>query len=240
MSTPAPTATTTTTPSKFLRAIMLPYADQQTLLNIYKFPVVDSGDVVDMHGNINNLASTKQLARSTGATFGGTFVSLSAIQQYAPVIKSNGGTQIGYDLEKSLSPTTELANPVASMTTASNIAHKNGLKFMCVPSKQLTKTYAMQFAKVCDVYNLMVQALESNPSTYSNFVHSMTATIKAAHPGILVIAETSTERGTVQQMEQSFASVADVVDGSASWYAADSTGLTALRTYLSWFVSHYG
>jgi hypothetical protein len=175
--------------------------------NIYK-PVLDSDDIVDMHTNINNLQSAKALAQSKGACLGGSFFSLSAIRQYAPTIKSNGGCQVGYDFENSKTPSSELADPVGSMTTAAKIAHNNGLKLMVDAGRAYTTKYAAQFAKVADVYNIQAQALESTPSSYISYVKSETSIIKTAHPGMPVIAETSTARGTVSQMEQCFAGVA--------------------------------
>jgi hypothetical protein len=55
-----------------------------------------------------------------------------------------------------------------------------------------------------------------------------------------VIAETSTNKGTLAQLEQDFSSVADVVDGSTTWYASNSQGYTELSQYVTWFVNHYG
>jgi hypothetical protein len=124
------------------------------------------------------------------------------------------------------------------MTTASKIVHNNGLRFMCDASHKLTDQYYNSFAKVSDVYNIQSEAFSGNPSAFSTYIHGITAKLKAAHPGMPVIAETSTNRGTLSQIEQDFSSVADVVDGSTTWFG--SSGLTELQQYLNWFVQHYG
>jgi hypothetical protein len=227
-----------TTNYKLLRAKMLSYVSQSLQTNIYK-PVLKLQDFVDMQRNVNNLAAVKTLAQSKGVCFGGSFFSLSAIKQYAPIIKQNGGCQVGYDLESGTgnTPTAELANPVGSMTSAANIAHSNGLKLVVDSSRALTTKYAAQFAKVADLYNIQAQALESTPSSYISYVKNEAAIIKAAHPGMPVIAETSTTRGTVSQMEQCFAGVAPYVDGSATWFSSDTTN--QLQQFITWFAQRY-
>jgi hypothetical protein len=219
---------------------MLTSSDQNILLSIYS-PVTDLGDYVLMHPSQSNIAFASQL-KSKAGNMGVEYISLSNIKANAPFLKSKGVTFISYDLEANLSPSSDLANPVSSMQQAANVTHNNGLAFMADPSHLLTDKYYSSFAKVSDLYNLQAQAFQSNPSTYSTYVHNTIPKLKSAHPGMPVSVETSTERGamTAAQMAQAFSLVADVADGSSSFYINDNDSLTTLKNYLTWFVNHYG
>jgi len=223
--------------SKFLVPIMRMQADQNMLLSIYR-PATKPGDYVLMHPDDSNLAYASQL-KSAAGNMGVEYFSLSGIEANAPTLGPKGVTFISYDLESIYSPSSDLANPVISMQTAAAVTHKYGLLFMSSPSRLLTDKYYYSFAKVSDIYQLQAQAFESNPSNYSTYVHNTIPKLKNAHPGMPVSVETSTARGTVFQMEQCFSLVADVVDGSSSWYTDDSAGYTALEQYLRWFVTNY-
>jgi hypothetical protein len=223
---------------KYLVPIMQTYSVQTTLLSIYT-PVTDLGDQVMMHPSDPNIAYASKLKPAAG-NMGVEYVSLSNIIANAPVLKSKGVTFISYDLEANLSPSSDLIDPVASVQTAAAITHQYGLKFMADPSNLLTNKYYSSFADVSDLYNLQAQALESDPSAYSAYVHQIVPKLKNAHPGMPVSVQTSTERGSLSQMKRCFSLVADVADGSTSWYANDIDSLTALNQYLTWFVINYG
>jgi hypothetical protein len=229
---------TTGSVSKFLVPFMRTQADQNILLSIYT-PVIDTGDYVLMHPSDSNIAYASQLKPAVG-NMGVEYFSLSDIEANAPILGSKGVTFISYDLEANLSPSSDLANPEHSMQKAAVVTHKYGLQFMAAPSHILTDEYYSSFAKVSDLYNLQAQAFESNPSRYTAYVHSTISNLKSVHPGMPVSVETSTALGTVSQMEQCFSLVADVADGSSTWYTDDAVGYTALQQYLNWFASHYG
>lgn len=225
--------------AKVLRVVQLAYISQSAQTNMYK-PVLDNrGDYVDMHGNIKNLQAAKALAQSTGACLGGSYFSLADMQKFAPTIKQNGGCEIGYDLESQYSPASEVANPVASMTQAAQIAHSNGLLLFVDSSRALTAqgNNAAGFAKVGDLYNLQTELLTGRPTDFVSFVKKWTPIIKAAHPGIPVFAEVSTNRGTLAQMKQDTNAVISIVDGMDSWFG--SSTLTQLQNYLNWYENTY-
>jgi hypothetical protein len=223
--------------AKVLRVVQLAYISQSAQINIYK-PVLDNrGDYVEVHGKIDNLASTKNLAQATGACLGGSFFSLADLQKYAPIIKQNGGCEIGYDLEKEYSPAAEMADPVGSTTKAANIAHSNGLLLLIDCSRPLTAQYAATFAKLGDIYNLQTELLTGRPTDFINYVKTYTPIIKSAHPGIPVLAEVSTNRGTLSQMKQDTTGVISIVDGMDSWFG--SSTLTQLQNYLNWYENTY-
>jgi hypothetical protein len=241
----APTRTNMASPSdttqsdgKYLVPLMKTSSNQDTLLSIYR-PVTDLGDFVLTKPSDANINFALQL-KSAAGNMGVEYFSLAAIKGNAAEDKSEGVTFISYDLEKGLSPPSDLINPVSSMQEAASVTHQNGLAFMADPSRSLTDEFLSSFAKVSDLYNLQAQAFESNPSQYSTYVHNTIPKLKNAHPGMPVSVETSTSTGTVSQMEQCFSLVADEADGSYTFYTNTNAGFTALKEYLTWFVGHFG
>ena len=237
--------TSNTAVGKFLQAIMRNGGDQQALANMYK-PYMNVGDIVAMFPNTNNLNYAKQLIASsttTGASYLGVqYFSLADIKANAPTLKSKGVSIVGYDLEKVYSPASDLANPVASMTTASNIAHQYGLKLECVPANiDNINQYMSSFAKVSDIFQIQSEWIANNPTKFSNYIHNLVPKLRTAHPGMPIIAQLTTNLGTtLDQMKQDTISTSDVIDGYTSWYNNDQAGRTKLTSYMNWFVQHYG
>ena len=93
------------------------------------------------------------------------------------------------------------------------------------------------FAKLGDIYNLQTELLTGNPTGFINYVKTYTPIIKAAHPGIPVFAEVSTNRGTLSQMNQDTDGVISTVDGMDSWFGSDT--LTQLQNYINWYENKY-
>jgi hypothetical protein len=237
--------TSNTAVGKFLQAIMRNSGDQQALVNMYK-PYMNVGDIVAMFPNTNNLNYAKQLIASsttTGASYLGVqYFSLADIKANAPTLKSKGVSIVGYDLEKVYSPASDLANPVASMTTASNIAHQYGLKLECVPANiDNINQYMSSFAKVSDIFQIQSEWIANNPTKFSNYIHNLVPKLRTAHPGMPIIAELTTNLGTtLDQMKQDTIMTSDVIDGYTSWYNNDQAGRTKLTSYMNWFVQQYG
>jgi hypothetical protein len=242
---PQQLSTTNTVVGKFLQAIMRNSGDQQELVNMYK-PYMKVGDIVAMFPNTNNLNYAKQLIASsttTGAShLGVQYFSLADIKANAPTLKSKGVSIIGYDLEKVYSPASDLANPVASMNTASNIAHQYGLKLECVPANiDNINQYMSSFAKVSDIFQIQSEWIANNPTKFSNYIHNLVPKLRTAHPGMPIIAELTTNLDTtLDQMKQDTILTSDVIDGYTSWYNNDLAGRTKLTSYMNWFVQHYG
>jgi hypothetical protein len=239
-------STSNTAVGKFLQAIMRNGGDQQALVNMYK-PYTKAGDIVAMFPNTNNLNYAKQLIASSTTTNGASYLgvqyfSLADIKANAPALKSKGVSIVGYDLEKVYSPASDLANPVASMTTASNIAHQYGLKLECVPANiDNINQYMSSFAKVSDIFQIQSEWIANNPTKFSNYIHNLVPKLRTAHPGMPIIAELTTNLGTtLDQMKQDTILTSDVIDGYTSWYNNDQAGRTKLTSYMNWFVQQYG
>jgi hypothetical protein len=212
-----------------------PAAIQTQLVDLYK-PYLKSTDYLLTHPNDNNWNYALELpAENKGVEY----FSLAEIQANAQLLKAKGANFVSYDLEDPYTPASELVNPVNSMQMASQILHQNGLKLAAAPSHKLTDTYYASFAPLVDIYILQSQAFQSDSSQYKSYVNSIVPKLRAAHPGMPIIAELSTARGNLQNMMESFSSVANIVDGVTSWYANRPDALAQLNQFLSWFQQNY-
>jgi hypothetical protein len=207
---------------------------QPHLVDLFQ-PFLRSTDYLITHPDYVNWNFAMMLPGVKGVEF----FSLAQIQANAAILKAKGATFISYDLETSYSPANETSDPVASMRQASVIAHENGLKLIAAPSHLLTDKYYSAFARVADVYILQAQAYQSNSSQYKSYVDSIVPKLRASHSGMPVITELSTARGDLKNMEQSFSSVASIVDGVTSWYANRPDALAQLNQFLGWFEMNY-
>lgn len=213
--------------------------DQQMLVDNYK-PHVKPGDFALSHPNAQNFDKyTKQLAPP--ATPGVQYFSLAEIQSNAASLKSRGAAIVSYDLESEYSPAGDLANPVASVKAACDTLHANGLLCMATPSRALTTQIGGQIAPYLDVYNIQAQALQANgcQTGYKSYVVDMVGKLKVANPDLLVASQVSTSRGTLENMKECFAAVADVVDGANNFYSNDQAGFDSLFGFVEWFDDTY-
>ena len=112
---------------------------------------------------------------------------------------------------------------------------------MASPSRALTTQYGVQLAPFLDVYNIQAQALQDNgcQTGYQSYVEDMYRKLKAANPNLLVTSQVSTSRGTLDNMKECFAAVADVVDGANNFYSNDQEGFDKLRGFVEWFDNTY-
>jgi hypothetical protein len=220
---------------KILVALMkATYSNQPELVNLYK-PYIRSTDYVKMKPNTNNLNYAFQLVGMKGVEY----FSLSEIKNNVATLKSKGINFISYDLEKSYSPSSDMADPVSSMRQASNVVHNFGLKFVAAPSHILTDKYYSKFAPLADVYDLQAQAFQPNPSSYQNYVDGIVPKLKTAHPGMPVITELSTNKGDLQNMKRAFSLVAGRVNGVVIWYSNTSEDINQISKFLAWFQQNY-
>ena len=210
--------------------------DQNMLVNLYK-PNMKAGDIALSHPNAENFDQyTKQLPGP-----GVQYFSLAEITANAAALKARGATIISFDLEPEYSPAVDANNPPAAIKAACEVIHANGMKCMASPSRALTTQYGVQLAPFLDVYNIQAQALQDNgcQTGYQSYVEDMYRKLKAANPNLLVTSQVSTSRGTLDNMKECFAAVADVVDGANNFYSNDQEGFDKLRGFVEWFDDTY-
>jgi hypothetical protein len=203
-----------------------PYPDQQKLVDMYK-PYLKSSDYVVTFLGARNLDSAEKLPGFKVAAFASVSDVKDAITLYKDRID-----YIGYDIENSLSPQSDLDDPVLAVKTASEALHNNGMKLVLAPSGKLTDIYGEQFAQYVDVYNLQYQAYQTDPAIYKSKVISMAEKLRKANPSIVVITQVSTLRGSVQNMQETFYSVKDNVDGVTMFYGLTEGNFTAITEFL--------
>lgn len=220
---------------KYFVAIMRVNPDiQKDLLKIY-MKYLDNDDKVLSHPNETNLGYTMLLPGEHGVQY----FSLDKIRANAASLRTRGVEIISYDLEKGLSPVKDLLNPVVSVKAASDVVHKNKMKLMLSPSRDLTSLYGAQFAKIVDIYNIQAQSLQPKPTVYRSFVEQIVKELRSDNPAILISAQVSTARGSLNSMKNSISSVTDIVDGVTSWYSLDPKGLNKLERFIKWFSENY-
>jgi hypothetical protein len=230
--TTAVTATPTTDP--IIGALLRPkYLFPQSLTNMFK-QYVDSNDVV-----FNGL--WKKYSDQLPGFKATSYVSLAAIQTYAPILRSFGIQIVGYDLERAFSPAADLSNPIGYTIAASNTAHKYGLLFMALPGYPSGRdtNYAARVAPYCDYYVIQAQAATNDPDTYQKFVTMMANAVHNGNPNTKLITQMNADLGTVQQMELDFTGVANVVRGVVVAFTT-TTPVDHLNQFFSWLHSTHG
>jgi hypothetical protein len=221
--------------TKYFVAIMrADYNDQDDLLETYR-SYLDDGDIALSHPHEENLDNTMQLPGQHGVQY----FSLSEIRLNVSSLRAQGVDIVSYDLEKENASYHELKDPVASVRAASELVHRNNMKFMVSPSMMLTADFGTQFAPFVDIYNIQAQSLQSRPDEYNDFVEQTVRDLRLANPEISISAQVSTARGSLEGMKKSIASVIDIVDGTSSWYTDDRQGLNRLNSFLKWFNDNY-
>jgi hypothetical protein len=221
--------------AKFFVAIMrADHSNQHGLIDLYGSYLNDD-DIALSHPNEENLQNTMQLPGKHGVQY---FL-LSEIMLNVTSLKAQGVDIVSYDLEKENASYNELKDPVASVKAASEVVHKNNMKFMISPSIKLTADFGTQFAPFVDIYNIQAQSLQSRPNEYNNFVEQTVRELRSANPEISISVQVSTARGSLEGMKKSIMSVIDIVDGTSSWYTDDRTGLNKLGGFVKWFDNKY-
>ena len=213
------------------------YPNQQALVNMFK-KYLDSNDYIfGANGDLQN-------ANLLPGSKIGTWTSLAKIQANAPTLKSKGITILGYDLEQALSPPSELSNPVGSMKSASDTAHKYGLLFVAIPGYPfVTPSYASQFAPFADIFVIQAQGWESThigAQSCQQRIGDMSNAIRAANPNTVIIIQLSTmaSLGTVSDMEQCTSAISNMIDGVEANYGLTSDQVILLDQYYNWLVNN--
>jgi hypothetical protein len=233
---------------KYFMATMLQYVDTNSQVNMYK-PYMILSDKARIHVGLNKQVTNAQLdgLLSLPGSHGMEYFSLAEIKANAPLLKAKGIEFIDYDLEPGTghSPSSDLADPVASIRAASKAAHDNGLLFQCSPSKKITTDYGAQLAQYCDQYHIQAQSLQGSPSQYESFVKSIVAKLRQNNPDIVISVQLSTQRESasgmslLETMKHDFARVADDVDGVSLWFANNDSSLNIVESFAKWFDANY-
>ncbi len=236
------------TANKYFMATMLQYVDINKQVDIYK-PSMKSSDKARIHVGLNQKVTDAQLKglMSLPGSHGMEYFSLAEIKANAPLLKSKGIEFIDYDLEPGSghSPSSDLANPVASIKAASKAAHDNGLLFQCSPSRKITTDYGAQLAPYCDQYHIQAQALQGSPAQYESYVKSTAAKLRQNNPDIVISVQLSTQRESASGMtlletfKHDYARVADYVDGITLWFSNNDSSLNVVESFAKWFDANY-
>jgi hypothetical protein len=210
------------------------YPNQQSLVDMYK-KYLDSSDYI--FGASGDLKNANLLPGSKV----GTWNSLADIQTNAPTLKSKGITILGYDLEKALSPSSDLSNPVGSMKSAADIAHKYGLLFAAVPGYPfVTPSYASQFASYANIFVIQAQGWETTHSgsqSCQQKIGDISNAIRSANVNTIVIAQLSTTTGTISDMEKCTFFISNMISGVEANYGLTSDQVTLLDQFFASFVA---
>jgi hypothetical protein len=220
--------------SRFLIATLRTHVeDQQGLLGLYSEYLEIPSDISLSKPDDSNLGYTMQLAGQHGVSY----FSVEEIEQNAERLKLSGIDVIEYNLEESYSPSSDLRDPVGAVREAYDIAHKNGLKLILTPSMDLTNAHASEFAQSTDYYNIMALELQSagQYAVFHDHVVSAVEKIREQSPDLIVTAELTTVRGSLEDMKRNCAAALPHVDGYSIWYSNDTDGLGKLERFLDWF-----
>jgi hypothetical protein len=233
-STPSPPLLKTKAIAVVIRPPAL-FPDQNALVNLYKPYLKDSDYVMTYVSKNLNFVNTLPGIKVF------SFNTLAEMRQRAPFLKGTTISVIGYDLE-CCSSKTDINDPVSAIIQASEIAHQNGFKFMPIPGSLVnTPQLAGQFAPYADVYIIQAQAHQQTPSIFQTFVTSMVNAIRSTNLNIPIIVEVSVANryGQVENVEQDFNTVANIVDGVHIWYKPGSDQLAMVDQFLKWLQQHY-
>jgi hypothetical protein len=218
----------------FIAIMRANYRDQNQLVGLYE-SYIRSTDYVMTHPNDDNWNYANELPGMKGTEF----FSLDEIRDKAADLKEKGATFISYDLESTYSPSDDIANPTESVAEASKVVHQNGLQFIVAPSRSLTDRYYSSIAPFADIYILQAQAFTSDPTKFKSYVQGIVPKINAVNPGMPIIVEVSTARGTLAEMMRCFSAVSGIVDGVTIWYGNTPEDLRQVNEFLRWFDENY-
>jgi hypothetical protein len=134
--------------------------------------VLDSRDFIIFHYGSGQTPQKYQIDALKSVTNVGTarkgfeFFSLAELQRHAPTARANGFGFISYDLERGMSPASEVDNPLNSVRKARSIADANGLYLQLAPSNAISRgQYADDIGKITNRYHLQSQIMQDDDTT---------------------------------------------------------------------------
>jgi hypothetical protein len=117
------------------------------------------------------------------------FFSLAELREHAPKVKANGFGVISYDLERGMSPSSEVNDPSGSILKAKRIAQNNGIYLHIAPSNAISSgPYADDIAKVTVRYHLQSQIRQDDDTTCAkmdNWVANRVSVLETSTSGRL-------------------------------------------------------
>src|ERR671919_407169 len=133
---------------------------------------LDSRDYIIFHYGSGQDPQKYQIYAMKGVTNipntrkGFEFFSLAELREHAPKVKANGFRIISYDLERGMSPSSEVNDPLGSIIKARRIAANNDLALNIAPSYAISAgPYADDIAKRTNRYHLQSQRLQDDDTT---------------------------------------------------------------------------
>jgi hypothetical protein len=134
--------------------------------------VLDRYDYIIFHYGLGQDPKKYQINAMKGVTNiphvrkGFEFFSLAEIREHAPKVKANGFGVISYDLERGLSPSSEVNDPLGSIVKARRIAANNDIYLHIAPGYPISDgPYADNIARWTVRYHLQAQRLQVYDTT---------------------------------------------------------------------------
>lgn len=131
--------------------------------------VLDRRDYIIFHYGSDQDPQRYQIHAMKGVTNvpntrkGFEFFSLAELREYAPKVRANGFGLISYDLERGLSPSSEVNDPWGSIVRAKRIAENSGISLHIAPSYAISSgSYSDNIAKQTNQYHLQSQRLQDD------------------------------------------------------------------------------
>jgi hypothetical protein len=133
---------------------------------------LDSRDYIIFHYGSGQDPQKYQIYAMKGVTNipntrkGFEFFSLAELREHAPKVIANGFGLISYDLERGMSPSSEVNDPLGSVVKARKIANNYGISLHIAPGYPISDgPYADNIAKWTMQYHLQSQRLQDDDIT---------------------------------------------------------------------------
>ena len=134
--------------------------------------VLDRADYIIFHYGRGQDPQKYQIAAMKGVAIvpdgrkGFEFFSLAELREHAPKVKANGFRILSYDLERGMSPSSEVNDPLGSIVKARRIAANYGLALNIAPGYPIIHgSYGDDIAKHTTRYHLQSQRLQDDDTT---------------------------------------------------------------------------
>ncbi|GIU72284.1 MAG: hypothetical protein KatS3mg003_1763 [Candidatus Nitrosocaldaceae archaeon] len=174
-----------------------------------------------------------------------SYFSAANIIKDIDALKDSNIEWVAYDLEGGLSPQYEVNDPINSVKRVADVLHSNNMKLVLTIVNVPNFYYVVKEAvKYADMYITQGQRFQDpsiggSPDLYAKKVIGLIDIIKKSNPNIIIIAQVSLLKGDLENCKQSFANVADYVDGVTLFYGTSKSELPKIKEFYSWIVSNY-
>jgi hypothetical protein len=205
---------------------------------------LDRADYIIFHYGSGQDPQKYQIAAMKGVTNipnvrkGFEFFSLAELSEHAPKVKANGFGFISYDLEKGMSPISQVNDPLGSIQKARSIAANNGISLHIAPSNFISSgSYADNIAKLTVRYHLQSQVLQDDDTTCAKmhrWVVNRVSVLETATAGRLegkITFQVTLNPDLRAEGKTAFETAKDCIDRIAN---GDVDGLAIWWTGVSW------